>query len=56
VAPLRQHLAGMSEAVEDLFVESFVAQLAIEAFNEPVLLGRVRRDKVPSDTGLVLPF
>jgi hypothetical protein len=30
VAPAREHLAGMGEAVEDLFVEAFIAQLTIE--------------------------
>lgn len=39
MAPSRQHLSGMSETVEDFFIEAFVPQFAIERFNEPVLLG-----------------
>lgn len=56
VAPARQHLAGMSEVVEDLFADAFIAQLAVEQLHEPVLLRLARRDVVPGDTGPVLPF
>ena len=56
MAPARQHLAGMSEAVEHLLIEAFIAQFSIEAFNEAVLLRLARRDVVPGDAGLVLPF
>ena len=54
--PSRQHLSGVGAAVEDLLVEAFVPEFSIEAFNEAILLRLARRDIVPSDTGLVLPF
>jgi hypothetical protein len=46
----------MSEAVEHLLVEAFIAQLAVERLHEAVLLRLARRDVVPGDTGPVLPF
>ena len=42
VTPQRQLLAGIGEAVEYLIVQAFVAQAAVEAFDQPVLL-RMRR-------------
>lgn len=30
MAPSREHLAGVGEAVEDLLIEAFVAQLSID--------------------------
>ena len=46
----------MSEAVEHFFIEAFIAQLAVEALREAVLLWCAGRDVVPGDAGLVLPF
>lgn len=46
----------MSEAVEHFFVQALITQLAVEAFDEAVLLRFARGDIVPGDAGLVLPF
>jgi hypothetical protein len=46
----------MGEAVEHFFVEAFVSELAIEAFDEAVLLRLAWRNIVPDDAGFVLPF
>ena len=56
MAPSRQHFSGVGEAIEDILVEAFVPQFPIEAFNEAILLRLARRDVVPGDAGLVLPF
>ena len=39
VAPEGQRPAGIRQAVEDFFVQAFVAQTAVEAFDEGVPLG-----------------
>jgi hypothetical protein len=49
-------VTGVREAVEDLFVEAFVAQAAVEAFNQPVLLGLARIDVMPGHFGITCPF
>lgn len=36
-ALFRHQIAGMAQVVEQVFVQQFIAQPAIEAFNEPVL-------------------
>ena len=46
----------MSEAVEHFFVEAFIPQLPIEAFDEAILLRFAGRDIVPGDAGFILPF
>ncbi len=56
VPPAPQYLSGVGETVEDFLVEAFVTELAIEALDEAVLLRLARRDVVPGDAGLVLPF
>ena len=56
VSPATKHLPGMGETVEHFLIEAFVAELAIEAFDEAILLRLARRDIVPGDAGLVLPF
>ena len=47
VSPERQLPAGVVQSVEDLLVQEFVAQAAIEAFDEGVLLGLARVDVMP---------
>jgi hypothetical protein len=46
---------GLGERGEDLLVQALVAQAAVEAFNEAILLGLARRDVIPeaplSDSG-----
>ena len=56
VSPAREDLAGIGERVKHFFIQALVAQLAIEALDEAVLLRFARRDIVPSDAGLILPF
>ena len=46
----------MSKGIEHFFIEAFVAELAIEALDEAVLLRLSRRDVVPGDAGFILPF
>jgi hypothetical protein len=56
ITPDRQLPAGIGKAVEQFLVEEFVAQRAIEALDEPVLLGLARIDVVPLDPVLAGPF
>lgn len=56
MAPAGKHPAGVGEAVEDLLIEAFVAEPAIEALDEAVLLRLSGCDIVPGDPSLVLPF
>lgn len=46
---------ALSEAVEHFLIQALVAQLAVEAFDEAVLLRFTRGDMVLGDAGLVLP-
>ena len=46
----------MGETVEHFFTKAFIAQLAIEALDEAVLLRLAGCDIVPGDGGFVLPF
>ena len=39
-----QRFAGVSETFENLVVEAFIAQLAVERLHQPGLLGLARRD------------
>ena len=55
VSPTSQHLPGMRETVEH-FVQTFVAELSVEAFDEAILLRLSRRDIVPGDASFVRPF
>jgi hypothetical protein len=56
VPPEGQLPAGICQAVEDLLVEAFVAQAAVEAFDEGVLLRLSGIDVVPLDTVFLRPF
>ena len=44
MSPTPEDLAGMSEAVEHFFVQALITQLAVEAFDEAVLLRFARGD------------
>ena len=55
-APEGQRLAGVGEAVEDFLVQAFVAQAAVEALDQTVLLGLARIDAMPGDAGITCPF
>ena len=56
IAPERQLLAGIREAVEDLLIQTFIAQAAVEAFDQPILLRFARVDVVPGHAGIARPF
>lgn len=49
--PCLQLFSGFGQRTEERFVEAFIAELAIEAFDECVLGGLSRRDVVPVDPG-----
>lgn len=51
-----QPAPGIGQAFEYLFVEALVAQAAVEALDESVLLRFAWIDVVPFDTVLVGPF
>jgi len=56
VAPYSQLPAGIGQAVEQFLVEQFIAQRAVEGFDEPILLGLARIDIMPLDLVLASPF
>lgn len=56
VAPDGQFPAGVGQAVEQFLVEQLIAQRAVEALDEPVLLGPTGIDVVPLDPILACPF
>ena len=57
VAPPGFHLgAGVRQGAEQSLVQQFVAQLAVEALAEAVLLGLAGSDVMPADLVLVGPF
>ena len=47
--------AGLVEVAEQVLVEAFVAQSAVEALDEAILHRFARRDVVPFDAALLLP-
>lgn len=49
--PGRQHGAGMRQRAEQRLVQKLVAQAAVEALDEAVLLRLAGRDIVPADAG-----
>ena len=53
IAPEGQRLAGVGEGIEDLFIQAFVAQAAVEAFDQTVLLRmrRIRKQSGPNRPG-----
>ena len=56
VTPEGQLLAGIGEAVEDLFIQAFVTQAAVEAFDQPILLRFAWVDVMLGDAGITCPF
>ena len=54
--PRGDELTGMTQVVEQLFVEAFISHTAIEAFDEAVLHWFSRSDVVPIDFAIFLPF
>lgn len=55
VAPCRDQVAGMAQTGEQVLVQAFVPQAAVEALNEAVLHGFAGRDVVPFDLPVLLP-
>ena len=55
-APCRNHAAGMAQRREQMFVEALFAHPPVEAFHEAVRHGLARRDVVPADPAVLLPF
>ena len=51
--PFFKRFAGIAQCAKQRFVEAFVSQFTVEAFNEAVLLGLSRRDVMPIDTGFL---
>lgn len=56
MSPTPEDHPGVSEVVEHFFIQALVAKLAVEAFDEAVLLLFTRGDIVSGEAGLVLPF
>ena len=56
VAPQGQLTAGISQAVEDLFVQAFIPQAAVEGLDVAILLRLARIDVMPLDLVVVRPL
>lgn len=56
IPPESQRSAGVGQAVEDLLVEAFVAQAAVEGLDVAVLLRFAGVDVMPLDLVVVRPF
>ena len=56
IAPEGDLAAGIIQGVEDLLAQQLVAQAAIEAFDEGVLLRLAGIDAMPGNVVLVGPF
>ena len=56
VSPECQLTTGVIQRIEDLLIQQFVAHAAVEAFNEAILHRLARRDVVPVDLAVLLPF
>ena len=51
-----QFLTSICETVEDLFIEAFIPQAAVEAFDQAILLRFAGVDLVPGNAGITRPF
>jgi hypothetical protein len=56
VTPCRNKMACMAQAVEQVFIDAFVAHPGTEAFHEPILHWLTRCDVVPVNLPVLLPF
>ena len=54
--PFFKRFAGIAQCAKQRFVEAFVSQFAVEAFNEAVLLGLSGRDIIPIDSRILHPL
>ncbi len=55
-APVSDDLSGMTVIAEQMFVQAFIAQASVEAFDEAVLHGLARLDVMPLDTSILAPL
>ena len=53
--PRFNDLSGMRHRQEPVFIQAFVPELAVEAFNVRVLIGLPGSDEHQVDTGLIRP-
>jgi hypothetical protein len=53
--PVLEDAACVPEAAEQMLIESFISQSAVEAFYKTILDGLSRRDVVPFQTTVLLP-
>ena len=56
VAPCRDQMAGMAQGREQVLVKAFIPKAAIEALDKAVLHRFPRRDVMPFDPTILLPF
>ena len=56
VTPAGQFLAGVREAAEDLLIQAFITQAAVESFDQPILLRFTGVDVMPGDASIACPF
>ncbi len=54
--PVFNDVAGVSVTAEQMFVEAFVPKPAVEALDKTILHRFSRRDVVPIDAAVLLPF
>lgn len=54
--PWRHQIAGMAQAVEQVLIEAFVAHPTVKALHEAILHWFARRDVVPINFAVLLPF
>lgn len=56
LSPVFDQASGFSQIAEQVFVEAFIAQLAVEAFDKGVLGGFTWRNVMPFNTCLLAPL
>lgn len=54
--PFVKRVAGIGQRAEERLIQTFIAQLSIEAFDERVLLRLSWRNIVPTDANILNPF
>ena len=55
-APCGDETTRMTQAVEQVFVQTLVPHMSVEAFDEAILHRLARGDIVPVDLAVFLPF
>ena len=54
--PFFKRSAGIAQCAEQRFIEAFIPEFAVEAFDKAVLLGLSWRDVMPIDASILDPF